>query len=243
VRVNDDVSILPLSIVRDGQTFAYNATLILDAAAGPTLVDAGLPGQLDQIAAAMAESDVAVADLKRVILTHQDVDHVGSLRDVVEASGARVLAHEVEAPFIDGTDVARFRRPAVLEARPEMRPIVERIRTTPVDETLRDGSRLDIAGGVRVVFTPGHTVGHLCLYLERTRTVIAGDALTASEGRLAGPMAAATEDMATAAESVRKLAELDVSTIVCYHGGVVADDANGQLRRVADELGASREAC
>jgi hypothetical protein len=42
--------------------------------------------------------------------------------------------------------------------------------------------------------------------------------------------------MATAAQSVRKLAGLDVRAIVCYHGGVVRDDAGGQLRRVAEGL-------
>ena len=84
--------------------------------------------------------------------------------------------------------------------------------------------------------TPGHTVGHLCLYLERSRTIIAGDALTAEDGRLQGPNPTATGDMPTAARSVARLAELDVDAIVCYHGGVVVDDAGGQLRRVAAEL-------
>jgi len=42
--------------------------------------------------------------------------------------------------------------------------------------------------------------------------------------------------MATASRSVRKLAELDVAAIACYHGGAVTEDAGGQLRRVADEL-------
>jgi hypothetical protein len=43
-----------------------------------------------------------------------------------------------------------------------------------------------------------------------------------------------------AARSVRRLAELDVQAIVCYHGGVVGDDANGQLRRVAQEITGER---
>jgi glyoxylase-like metal-dependent hydrolase (beta-lactamase superfamily II) len=237
VQLNEDVHVLPLSMVRDGQTFTYNLSLILDADNGPTLVDTGLPGQVADIAARLGEAGVRVGDLKRIILTHQDIDHVGSLHPLAQASGARVLAHEVEVPFIDGTGVARFARPQMLEARPEMRAIVERIRPTPVDEPLQDGARLDLAGGVRIVFTPGHTVGHLCLYLERTGTVIAGDALTAAEGRLQGPNPQATDDMPTASASVRKLAELDgVRAIVCYHGGVVDDDAGAQLRRVADEL-------
>ncbi|HEY7198565.1 MAG TPA: MBL fold metallo-hydrolase [Candidatus Dormibacteraeota bacterium] len=236
MQLNDDVHVLALPMARDGQTFTLNVSLIVDPEQGPMLVDAGLPGQVAAIEAALGEAGLTVAGLKRIFLTHQDIDHVGSLHPLVEASGATVLAHEVEAPFIDGTGVPRFARPEVLEARPEMRPIIERIRPTPVDERLQDGARLDLAGGVRVVFTPGHTVGHSCLYLERTGTIIAGDALTSEDGRLQGPSPTATQDMETASRSVRKLAELDVRAIVCYHGGAVTDDAGGQLRRVADEL-------
>jgi glyoxylase-like metal-dependent hydrolase (beta-lactamase superfamily II) len=130
----------------------------------------------------------------------------------------------------------RFARPEVLAERPELRAVAERFQPTPVDDPLQDGTRLDLAGGVRIVSTPGHTPGHMCLYLERSKTLIAGDALTASDGQLMGPNQGATPDMPTASQSVRKLAGLDVRTIICYHGGVVAEDANGQLRRVAQEL-------
>jgi glyoxylase-like metal-dependent hydrolase (beta-lactamase superfamily II) len=180
-----------------------------------------------------------VKDLERIILTHQDIDHVGSLHGLVEASGARVLAHEVETPFIDGTAQPRFAAPQMVAQHPELRAVVERFQPTRVDETLQDGARLDLGGGVRVISTPGHTPGHICLYLERGGTLVAGDALTAGKGLLSGPNPLATPDMATAARSVRKLAELDVRAVVCYHGGVVRDDAAAQLRRVADELGAA----
>src|SRR5215469_6171018 len=52
MQLNDDVHVLPLSMVRDGQTRTLNVTLIVDPAQGSTLVDTGLPGQLDRIAAA-----------------------------------------------------------------------------------------------------------------------------------------------------------------------------------------------
>lgn len=236
MKLNDDVYVLPLPLVRDNQTHFFNLSLILDATHGPTLVDTGLPGQTDAIAAALSEAAIQIADLRRIILTHQDIDHVGTLHDLVQASGARVLAHEVEIPTIDGTVPPRFARPELLADHPELRAVAERFQPTPVDEPLQDGTRLDLAGGVRAVFTPGHTPGHMCLYLERGKTLIAGDALTASDGQLMGPNQGATPDMPTASQSVRKLAELDVRAIICYHGGVVAEDANGQLRRVAQEL-------
>jgi glyoxylase-like metal-dependent hydrolase (beta-lactamase superfamily II) len=236
MQLNDDVHVLPLSTVRDGQTRTLNLSLIVDPAEGPTLVDTGLPGQLDQIASALTEAGVGLQDLRRIVLTHQDVDHVGSLPDLLEATGALVLAHEVEAPFIDGRERPRFDRPEFLQAFPQMAGFLERMKQVRVDEALPDGALLDLAGGVRVVATPGHTIGHMCLYLERTRTVIAGDALVAENGRLQGPSPTATADLPTASRSVRRLAELDVDAIVCYHGGVVADGAGDQLRRVADEL-------
>src|SRR5215211_7387128 len=236
MQLSDDLYMLALPIQRGDQTVYFNLSLILDAIHGPTLVDTGLPGQLDAISTVLADAGVLVADLKQIILTHQDIDHVGSLHDLVQASGARVLAHAVEAPCIDGSELPRFARPEVLAQRPELRAVAERFQPTPVDEQLQDGTRLDLAGGVRVIFTPGHTPGHMCLYHERTRTLIAGDALTANDGQLMGPNEGATPDMPTASQSVQKLAQLDVRTIICYHGGVVNVGANEQLQHVAREL-------
>jgi len=237
MRLNDDVYVLELSTLFGGQLMPVNLCLVLDGVRGATLVDAGAPGQEEAIAAAMAEVGVGMGELRHIVLTHQDLDHVGSLHPIAEASGARVLAHEVEAPFIDGSQPPRFAR----EGGPEFRSMVESLRPTRVDQPLTDGERLDLAGGVRVVSTPGHTPGHLCLYLERSRTLVAGDALIAHRGRVYGPSSVFSADLPAARESVRKLAELDVRAIVCYHGGVVDDDANGQLRRLAAAGGWSPE--
>lgn len=236
MQLSDDLYLLALPIQRGDQTVYFNLSLILDAIQGPTLVDTGLPGQFDAITTVLAEAGVNVADLKQIVLTHQDIDHVGSLHDLARASRARVLAYAVETPYIDGSEPPRFARPEVLAQRPELRAVAERFQPTPVDEQLQDGACLDLAGGVRVIATPGHTPGHMCLYHERTRTLIAGDALTSNDGQLMGPNEGATPDMPTASQSVQKLAQLDVQTIICYHGGAVTVDANTQLQRVAHEL-------
>ena len=88
MQLNEDLHMLALPIQRGDQTVYFNLSLILDAIHGPTLVDTGLPGQLDAITTALAEAGVRVPDLKQIILTHQDIDHVGSLHDLVQASGA-----------------------------------------------------------------------------------------------------------------------------------------------------------
>jgi glyoxylase-like metal-dependent hydrolase (beta-lactamase superfamily II) len=118
---------------------------------------------------------------------------------------------------------------------------LERLEPVGIDEYVEDGTRLDLAGGTRVISTPGHTPGHISLYVERSKVLIAGDALTAERGSLHGPNPSMTLEMRTAIQSIRRLADLDIDTIVCYHGGVVSEDANGQLRRVIEEASAERD--
>lgn len=237
MRLNDTLVVLPLAVARSGQTAIFHLSLIDDAVRGPTLVDTGVPGQAEAIAALLAEHGLALRDLRRIVLTHQDYDHIGSLAELAQLSGGQVLAGAEEADAIDGTVLPRFARPEVLAQRPELREAAAQYCPTPVDIRLTDGERLDLAGGVRVIFTPGHTPGHIALFLERSRTLIAGDALRADAGRLLGPNPAFTPDADRAAASVRALTALDVAAIICYHGGGVDRDANGQLRRVAEELG------
>ena len=239
--IADGVYVLPIPRGSRGADGFLNLTLILDEQNGNTLVDAGLPGQAETIGAALTEVGIGVRDLRRIIFTHQDLDHVGSGAALVRQSGARVLAHSADAPHIDGSLRLLKPSPEMLEQRPQMREILERLEPVGVVEHLEDGERLDLAGGIRVIFTPGHTPGHLSLYLERSKVLIAGDALRAERGSLNGPNPSMTLDMRTALQSIRRLADLEIDTIVCYHGGVVSEDANGQLRRVIQEVSRERD--
>src|SRR5215208_7679105 len=239
MRVANGVYVLPIPRSPQEPESFLNLTLIVDEHNDNTLVDAGLPDQMEAISAALVEAGVGVRDLRRIIFTHQDLDHVGSGAALVRQSGATVLAHPADSPHIEGSLRPLKFTPEMLEQRPQMREVLERLEPVGVDEHLTDGDRLDLAGGTRVIFTPGHTPGHLSLYLERPKVLVAGDALTAEGGHLNGPNPPFTLDVGEAARSVRRLAELDVETIVCYHGGVVGEDANGQLRRVVQEV--SRE--
>jgi len=83
----------------------------------------------------------------------------------------------------------------------------------------------------RVVLTPGHTPGHLSLYVKQPKVLIAGDALNVEEGKLIGPRPQFTADLAAARGSVEKLARYDIETVICYHGGIYSADAN---RRIAE---------
>jgi glyoxylase-like metal-dependent hydrolase (beta-lactamase superfamily II) len=240
MRVANSVYVLPIPRSPQEADNYLNLTLIVDKENGTALVDAGLPDQTEVISAALTEAGIGVRDLRLIIFTHQDLDHVGSGAALVRQSSARVLAHSAEAPYIDGSLRPLKPSPEMLEQRPHMRKSLERLEPVAVDEQVENGIRLDLAGGTQVVFTPGHTPGHISLYLEASKVLVAGDALTAERGYLKGPNPSVTLDMRTATQSVERLADLDVGTIVCYHGGVVSEDANGQLRRVIQEASHNR---
>jgi glyoxylase-like metal-dependent hydrolase (beta-lactamase superfamily II) len=240
MRVANGVYVLPIPRSPQESESFLHLTLIVDEENGNALVDAGLPDQFEAISAALVEASIGVRDLRRIIFTHQDLDHVGSGAALVRQSGATVLAHPADAPYIEGSLRPLKPSPEMLERRPQMREVLERLEPVGVDERLEDGALLDLVGGTKVIFTPGHTPGHISLYVERSMVLIAGDALTAQSGSLNGPNQSMTLDMRTAQQSIRRLADLEIDTIVCYHGGVVSENANGQLRRVIEEASAKR---
>src|ERR671914_283461 len=155
MRVANGVYVLPIPrSPQEPESFLY-LTLIMDEENGNTLVDAGLPDQMEAISAALVEAGIGVRDLRRIIFTHQDLDHVGSGAALVRQSGARVLALAVEAPYIDGELRPLKPTPEMLEQRPQMREMLQSLEPVGVDELLEDGELLDLAGGTRVIFTPG----------------------------------------------------------------------------------------
>jgi len=241
MRVANGVYVLPIPRSPQEPESLLNLTLIVDEQNGNTLVDAGLPDQMEAISAALVEAGIGVRDLRRIIFTHQDLDHIGSGAALVHQSGARVLAHPADVPYVEGSRRPLKPSPAMLDQRPQMRKVLERLEPVGVDERIENGTRLDLAGGTKVISTAGHTPGHISLYLERSKVLIAGDALTAEKGSLNGPNPSMTLEMSTAIQSIRRLADLEIDTIVCYHGGVVSEDANEQLRRVIQEASRDRD--
>lgn len=212
--------------------------VLLQDPQGPMLVDTGLPGQVHTLRQLLAEHGIQLADLRWLVLTHQDLDHIGNAPQVAAESGAQVCAHAEDAPFIEGHRLLlKLSSQRLASLPPEARAFFQQWAHHPpqvrVSRTLQDGERLPTAGGIRVVYTPGHTPGHLSLYLEAHRVLVAGDALVVADGQLQGPRPEVTLNMEEALRSVAKLAALEPEYVVCYHGGVFGPGAAARLREIA----------
>lgn len=215
----------------------YCPTLVWDEK-DAILIDTGLPGMLGQIQAAMEQAGVPFQQLRAVILTHQDLDHIGSLPAILEAAGGgvEVYAHALEQPYIEGQrPLLKSLPPGALEKLP---PHVRAMFANPpkarVDKLLEDGQVLPYCGGIRAIFTPGHTLGHISLYLEEQQVLVTGDAMVYANGALQGPVPQVTHDVETAVQSLQKFSGLQPDAVVCYHGGLCKENAKEQLQALLE---------
>jgi glyoxylase-like metal-dependent hydrolase (beta-lactamase superfamily II) len=207
---------------------------------GLMLVDTGNPKMEDLLVAKIKEAGFDPASLTHILLTHHDIDHIGGLRELCNRyPDVQVLAHQDEIPYIDGSvdplkiqdmerdiDSIPENKKAFLQRMKSFFPLV----VAPVDFALFDKDILNIAGGVEVIFTPGHTLGHICLYHRASKTLIAGDALNMKDGQLTGANPDFTHDVDQANASIKRLEEYDIQRIVTYHGGLFDKDVNQAIK-------------
>jgi glyoxylase-like metal-dependent hydrolase (beta-lactamase superfamily II) len=244
MKIAQGVEVLELKANVMGQESTIYPTLIWDDQ-NVVLADAGFPGMLKQMAEAFRQAGVPCERLNKVILTHQDIDHVGGLPALLAQAGQKieVLAHAVEKPYIEGTKPllkwTAAKHSKMLASLPEEKrqQLVKAFANPPtakIDVTVRDGEILPYCGGITVIATPGHTYGHICLYHQPSQTLIAGDALNAAAGKLQGPTPSAAVDLAEAYRSLQKLAGLNIKTVVCYHGGICQTKIKESLRDLVE---------
>jgi len=198
-----------------------------------TLIDAGMVGSRMMLERYLRRIGRSLDELDRIICTHGHPDHIGGVTELVrDRDDVSVLIHPddlvgLRLPLrhaLARTDDRAIRRGRVIQA----------LTRTPPDPTpVVDGEVLPLLGGLRVVHTPGHTPGSVCLYAPRHRLLFTGDVLQVIRGRLTYASAFFSHDHAGARASVERLAALDVETIALSHYQPWSDDCNGALDQLA----------
>jgi glyoxylase-like metal-dependent hydrolase (beta-lactamase superfamily II) len=210
------IKALKLEMNEGGNTFFVHAALLWDEH-DVILVDTGVPGHLEIIRKALEQESIRFEQLTKVIITHHDLDHIGSLPNLISESGGRikVFAHEFSKPYILGE--VPILKMGIL------------VPPSKIDVTLQDGDIIPYCGDIEVISTPGHSPDHISLYHKPSKTLISGDALTSNNGVLMPPYEAYTPDMEQALQSVAKLLNYDIETVITYHGGVCTERIKQRL--------------
>ncbi|GAA4716171.1 MBL fold metallo-hydrolase [Brevibacillus fulvus] len=196
------------------------------------LVDAGMPGSAEEIISVSENRFGTNSRPKAIILTHGHFDHVGAVIELVKHWEVPVYAHELEMPYLVGQ-----------KSYPEPDPTVEGglvAKMSPLFPTEpihlgnhvkplpADGS-VPYMPGFKWIHTPGHSPGHVSLFRETDRALLAGDAFVTvkqeylynvftQEQEISGPPRYLTTDWNAAKQSVMKLAALKPTVAVTGHG-------------------------
>lgn len=231
------IDLCPIEASIEGESISICPVLIRQNGFN-LLIDCGYDETLDLLLEALHGLSLSPDQLHAVFITHDDIDHLGSLATLKAINPTiKVYAGEIEAPSVSGDIPAErlLQAKSSLGSLPEAylpwaKRFIERleaIHRVPVDVFFADGDR--VLDDWLVVHTPGHTKGHVSLFHSQTSICIAGDALVIDHGsfQIANPQF--TLDLPGAIHSVRKIQALKPASIICYHGGVMSTDVDQQL--------------
>jgi len=207
------------------------------------LIDAGLPGQFELFQAAAKSQGIELDSLTKIVITHHDFDHIGSLAAMKKAfKNAIVYSSAIEADYISGQNESirlgllkknynnlSQEQKAFADNLQKMNENLERIT---VDVLLTRDSLLPGCTKTKVIQTPGHLPGHISIYFEETKTLIAGDALAVMDKKLfINPQHSINMELAK--KSVSKLLDYDITNVVCYHGGLFEGDCRKAFQDIS----------
>jgi len=177
-------------------------------------------------------------DLKHIIMTHAHRSHLGGIALLKELTGAPVYAHEWEADLIAGerrTQCVTWRPRSPLRSYPFQ--VAQNLQITnhppaTVDHYIHDGDKV---GPLEVLYSPGHSPGHLAFYWPERKALFTGDAVV-TWPRFELGWRGFLLNVKQHKESVYRLAELDAEILGVGHGESVTGGGSAQIRAALPQL-------
>jgi hydroxyacylglutathione hydrolase len=197
------------------------------------LIDTGMPGSSSKLVNFVQNTlKRDLQDIKTIIITHHDIDHIGDLAKIKKITGAKIAIHHDDVNYVNGKKEDKS-GPIFARIFIKLAKLVFRSEDVEADILLEDNHQI---GPFMAIHVPGHTPGSICLYDEKNKVLFAGDNLAYQNGKIVGPPAIFTPDMGQAHESLKKLKGLNVEAIFTGHTNPVMDNASEKLKKFLDTL-------
>lgn len=220
----------------------YINTYLIEGSRGWLLIDTGWNDEdsFEALAENLAEIGLDFGDIEQIITTHIHPDHFGLAGRLKLACGATIAMHEVEKEFIDSAttrfanlmdDMNRWLRLNGVpdEYLPEFQDIpadaLNLISPVLPDRGLRDGETISTGRfELQVIWTPGHSPGHICLYEPENRLLFSGDhVLPVTTPNISIHIEEHIDPLDDYLKSLQKISKLDISLGLPAHEGIYTD--------------------
>lgn len=208
-----------------------NSFFFIEDDGSVTLVDTGVKSAPKKIVAAIKSLKKDPKDIRKVLFTHSHDDHAGGAAKLIEIIGnPEVYAHEEEIKYLESgtTPPQDFTHLAGLIFRfmPE-----SKFAPIKVDNALHDGQLLPVAGGLEVIHTPGHTLGHVSFLHKPSGVLITGDSVFNFGFKLAWSLSAFCTNFNQSKETAKKFLDLDFETAAFTHGPHIQSGGKSALKK------------
>ncbi len=185
---------------------------VIDEKDSALMIDTGTGKFITYLIEGMKDDGISPKKVNIILNTHAHFDHIGG---DPKLNGSKIYAHKIDAPYIETFDP----KYTLSYKKPE-----RKLNVLVLDDKFKLGKR-----ELKIIHTPGHTKGSICIYDKSTKTLFSGDTVFA-EGQF-GRVDLAGGNMKDMIKSISKLEKIDVKNLLPGHSRIVLDNGNEHIKK------------
>ena len=212
----------------DGISYS-NVFLIVDK--DLTLIDTGMPKNGKKILEYISSLGFKPSDVKKIIITHYHPDHMGSLFEVWTETKADIFVHDIDSPYVAGKKGVPFPKGSKGFLY-RFLPLFMKFKFVESNKKLKND---DTIKNLKVIHTPGHTPGHICLYNPKRKILFSGDMFRVEKGQILSSDESFIDNKEELEKSLLKISKLDFDVICPGHGEVIKSGGKALLNKYLNQ--------